>query len=354
MKALILSGGSGTRLRPLSHSMPKQLIPLANTPMLEYVLASVRRLGVTEAGIVVGEWADEIAAVLGDGDRFGLRLAYLRQPRPLGLAHAVRLARPYLGNDDFVLYLGDVLLTADLGDLALEFQRSRPAAHVLVQAVADPSRYGVVEFDRHGRVSRLLEKPDRPPSDLALVGVYFFSPAIHRAVATIRPGPRGELELTDAIQWLLAHGQTVTAGRYRGFWRDTGRPQDVLECNRLLLAGLDRSVAGEVDRASAVIGPVLIEPGARVLRSRIDGPVMIGAGSRVEDCHLGPDVAVGRNCTVRGTRLADSIVMDGASVSSAGAVRGSLIGRHATVGRAIQGAHHRLLVGDHVRIEMAP
>lgn len=350
MKGLVLAGGSGTRLRPLTHSMPKQLIPLANRPVLEHVLANVRALGVTEVGIVVGDWAEQIAAVIGDGARLGLRVTYVRQSRPLGLAHCVRLARPFLGEDDFVMYLGDDVLADGVGNAAADFRRDRPDAQVVVQKVADPSRFGIVELDVDGAVRGLAEKPAEPRGDLALVGVYFFTAAVHAAVDRVRPGPRGELEITDAIQWLVEHGHRVGVSRYDGFWRDAGRPEDLLECNRRLLAGLALRVAGTVDAESRLTGAVVVEAGARVLRSRIDGPVVVGAGSRIEDSRLGPNTAVGRDCRVVSARLADAIVLDGASIASARGLAGSLIGRHAVV-EGVEG--RRLLVGDHARIEPA-
>lgn len=354
MKALVLSGGSGTRLRPFSYSMPKQLIPIANRPVLEHVLENIAELGVTEVAVIVGAWAAEIRTVVGDGARFGMRVTYIRQDRPLGLAHCVALARPFLGDDDFVMYLGDIMLPEGVAEIGQEFRTRRPAAHVVVHRVADPRAFGVAELAPDGSVARLVEKPQFPRSDLAIIGVYFFTPEIHTAVAAIEPSPRGELEITDAIQWLLSNGFDVRASRYTGYWKDTGRVDDVLACNRRLLADVHAMVAGEVDRASELVGPVVVELGARVLRSRVEGPVIIGENSLVEDSHLGPNTSIGRDCVLRATHLADSIVLDGACISEVRGLHGSLIGRAATVGPGEQrGAHHRLVVGDHTRIELA-
>jgi glucose-1-phosphate thymidylyltransferase len=354
VKALVLSGGSGTRLRPFSYSMPKQLIPVANKPVLEHVLDGVRALGVTEAAVVVGDWAPQIAAVIGDGSRLGLRVTYLRQDRPRGLAHCVSLARGFLGDDDFVMYLGDNMLPEGVAEIAAEFAGRRPAAQVVVHKVADPRAFGVAELDRDGAVLRLVEKPEHPRSDLALIGVYFFTAAVHEAVTSVSPSARGELEITDAIQWLVERGADVRASVYGGYWKDTGRVEDVLDCNRRLLEGLRTSVAGEVDGASVLAGPVVIEPGARVVRSRIEGPVIVGAGSLVEDSHLGPHTSVGRGCVLRGTHLDYSIALDGASVARVRGLHGSLIGRSAQVGAAERDAvHHRLVVGDHTRVEVS-
>ncbi|MEU6056509.1 glucose-1-phosphate thymidylyltransferase [Streptomyces xanthochromogenes] len=351
MKALVLSGGSGTRLRPFSYSMPKQLIPIANKPVLEHVLESIRDTGVTEVGVIVGDWGREITEVIGDGTRFGLRVTYIPQDKPLGLAHCVRLAQPFLGDDDFVMYLGDNMLPDGVTDIARQFTARRPAAQVVVAKVADPRAFGVAELDPDGRVERLVEKPQEPRSDLALIGVYFFTREIHRAVAAIKPSARGELEITDAIQWLVEDGADVAATEYAGYWKDTGRADDVLECNRRLLSTVTPLVAGEVDAASELSGLVVVEPGARVVRSRIEGPVIIGAGTVVEDSHIGPGVSLGRGCTLRATRLTDSIVLDGAAISAVPGLHGSIIGRNATVGVGV--GDHRLVVGDHTRIEVA-
>ncbi|MFI7084122.1 glucose-1-phosphate thymidylyltransferase [Streptomyces anulatus] len=332
MKALILAGGLGTRLRPFTETMPKQLIPIANQPVLEHVLENLRALGVREICVVVGAWGPDIAARIGDGSRFGARITYLTQQRPLGLAHCVAIARPFLGDDDFVMYLGDNVVQDGIAGPAEEFRARRSDAHLVVARVADPRAFGVAELDARGRVRRLVEKPRLPLSDLALIGVYFFRPAIHRAVAAISPSTRGELEITDAVQWLVDRGGSVTAGEYTGYWKDTGRVEDVLDCNRRLLDSLARGVHGTVDAASRLTGPVHIAPGATVLRSVITGPVIVGPGSRVEDCRIGPGTSIGGDCVLRGTELENSIVMDGAWVTERTGASDLLIGRSMRIG----------------------
>jgi glucose-1-phosphate thymidylyltransferase len=347
MKALVLAGGTGTRLRPFTYTMPKQLIPVANKPVLEHVLDNVRRLGVTEAGIVVNCWAPEIAAQLGDGARFGLRLKYIAQDKPRGLAHAVLVARDFIGADDFVMYLGDNILADSITGCHDEFTARRPAAHVVVTKVTNPQAFGVAEIDRDGAVLRLTEKPRHPRSDLALTGVYFFSPAIHRAVRAIRPSARGELEITDAIQWLLTEGEDVTASQYHGYYRDVGRVRDVLECNRKLLDGLRPCLGGEIDAGSTLTGPVTVEAGARVVRSVIEGPAIVGAGSLVRDSHVGPHTSIGRDCVLTRARIDYSVVLEGATITGVRGIHGSMIGRHATVTRADPCTiGQRLVVGD--------
>lgn len=358
MKALVLSGGSGTRLRPFSHSMPKQLIPIANKPVLEHVVENIRDLGVSEIGIIVGDWGDQIASVIGDGTRLGVKVSYIRQDQPLGLAHCVALARPFLQDDDFVMYLGDNMLPDGVVPVAEAFRTERPAAQVVVREVADPRAFGVAELGPDGVVERLVEKPSQPRSDLAMIGVYFFSPAIHQAVDAITPSARGELEITDAIQWLVEHGEVVRASQYHGYWKDTGRVDDVLECNHHILAGLSAdgldAGPGAVDADSTLNGQVRIEAGARVINSRIDGPVVVGEGTVIENCHIGAYTSIGRDCVLRGTRIRDSIVLDGATVSGVPGLQGSLIGRKANVGTGDDGvACHRLVVGDHTQIEVA-
>lgn len=353
MKALVLAGGSGTRLRPFSHSLPKQLIPVANRAVLSYVLGNVRAAGVTEVGIIVSRGAEAIRDALGDGASHGLRLTYLTQPRPLGLAHAVRVARPFLGADEFVVHLGDNMLADGIADTVARFRRDRPAAQLVVQKVADPRAFGVVELDARGRVRRLVEKPPEPRSDLALVGVYVFTAALHAAVDAITPSARGELELTDAVQWLIDRGADVRADEYAGFWKDVGTVADVLECNRYVLGGQPGRIAGRVDAHSTVGPAVVVEAGARIVRSRLDGPAIVGAGALVKESHLGPHVAIGAGCRVQGSGIADSVLLDGASVTAVPHLTGSILGRGAVVtGGAPAG--QRLILGDHATVRLGP
>lgn len=352
MKALVLSGGNGTRLRPFTHSMPKQLMPVANKPVLRRILDGIRAVGVTDIGIVVGHWQQQITEAIGDGSRSGCRITYLRQDHPRGLAHAVAVARDFLGDDDFVMHLGDTLLLDGIGDSAALFRDQRPAAHIVLHKVADPRAFGVAELGADGAVLRLAEKPEHPRSNLAMTGVYYFTPAVHTAVRAIVPGARGELEITDALQWLLDHGAQVTAGEYHGYWKDTGSIPDVLECNRKVLGGLRRHLAGDVDDASVLTGPVVIERGARVVRSTVEGPAVIASGCLVENSRIGPYTSLGRDCTLRQADLASSIVLDGAQVHHIRGLRDSLIGRWATVRPGTGDGHHRLVVGDHCLAEV--
>lgn len=353
MKALVLSGGSGTRLRPFSYSTSKQLIPIANKPVLEHVLENIRALGVTEVGVVVDAGSTQIRDALGDGSRLGLEITFIPQDSPLGLAHCVAISRAFLGDDDFVMYLGDNMLPDGIVAHAARFATARPDAQVVVHKVTDPRAFGVAEFRLDGKLERLVEKPETPRSDLALIGVYFFTAAIHRAVVTIEPSARGELEITDAIQWLLEHGGVVDAVEHTGYWRDVGRVEDVLECNRRLLGDVTPVVHGHVDGTARLSGPVVVEAGAWVVRSRVEGPALIGAGTAVEDSEIGPGTSIGRGCTVRATRLRNSVVMDDVSITGLTDLRDSVIGCGATIRMPPSDGACRLVVGDSTRIEPA-
>ena len=353
MKALVLSGGYGIRFRPFSYSMPKQLFPIANKPVLEYVIESIREIGVREIGIIVGDHSRQIAERIGDGSTLGVRVTYIPQERPLGLAHCVAISRPFLGADDFVMYLGDNLLPEGIADAAAQFAAARPAAQLVVQKAHDPRRFGVVELGLDGTVLDVVEKPSQPRSELALIGVYFFTAEIHKAVAATLTSARGELEITDAIQVLVRSGARVTAYRYEGLWKDTGTADDVLECNRLLLGAVQRMIAGDTDQFSELHGPVVLGQDAQVRRSQIVGPVVIGAGSLIEDSFIGPGTSIGQNCELRDVGVSNSIILDNAVVSGIRDISHSLIGRYANVGSGeYELPGHKLLLGDHASIRL--
>ncbi|MFG2678582.1 glucose-1-phosphate thymidylyltransferase [Streptomyces sp. NPDC048392] len=353
MKALILAGGTGSRMRPITHTAAKQLVPVANKPILFYAIESLVAAGATEIGMIVGETHREIRDAVGDGSRFGATVTYLPQDRPRGLAHAVLISREFLGEDDFVMYLGDNVLTGGITDVVRGFREERPDAGILLTKVTDPSAFGVVETDAEGRVVRLEEKPARPRSDLALVGVYLFTPAIHEAVRAVAPSARGEMEITDAIQWLVDHGYAVRPTVVTGYWKDTGNVTDMLEVNRSLLETLVPEVLGTVDEASELVGRVRIEAGARVERSRIVGPVVVGARTVVVDSYIGPSTSVADDCRITGSELEFSIVLNRSRIEGVGRIEASLIGRDARVRRAehIPRAH-RLVLGDHSSVHI--
>ena len=352
MKALVLAGGAGTRLRPITHTSAKQLVPVANKPVLFYGLEAIADVGITDVGLVIGDNAPAIEAAVGDGSAFGIRASYIRQEAPLGLAHAVLVARDFLGDDDFVMYLGDNFIVGGLTQLTEEFRAARPHAQIMLTRVPDPRSFGVAELDARGQVIRLAEKPRQPKSDLALVGVYMFTPAIHEAVRHLTPSWRGELEITEAIQWLIDHGKTVRSSIITGFWKDTGNVADMLEVNRLVLEGLDPRQDGTTGAGCEIIGKVAIEAGAHVSGSRIVGPVVIGAGTKVIDSYIGPFSAIGADCVLEDTEIEYSIVLRGASIRGVRSIGASLIGRHAQVTRAPARAH-RLVLGDHSVVQIS-
>lgn len=357
MKALVLAGGSGTRLRPITYTSAKQLVPLANKPILFFGLESIAAAGIREVGIIVGDTQPDIEAAVGDGSRFGLDVTYLRQDAPRGLAHAVLVAREFLADEPFVMYLGDNLVVGGIDRFVGAFDESTPDALVLVTKVANPEQFGVAELDPDGRVLRLVEKPAEPASDLALVGVYIFGAAVHEAVRSIRPSARGELEITEAIQWLVDSGRSVSTEVLTTPWIDTGKLQDLLEANRIVLERMEPGpgggIEGSVDAESHVSGPVVLESGASLVRSTVRGPAVIGPGTLVEDSFVGPYTSIGAGCTVRDSSVEHAVLMEGAVIEGVERLCDSLVGRGASVRRA--GERPRALrvhIGDHSEVRI--
>lgn len=358
MKALILAGGAGTRLRPITHTSAKQLVPVANKPILFYGIEAMVAAGITEIGVIVGDTRDEVMAALGDGSRFGAQITFIPQDAPLGLAHCVLIASDFLGDDDFVMYLGDNLLEQDLAAFVRAFEAERhsaepPSAQILLKRVPDPHRFGIAELDGAGNVVRLVEKPVDPPTDLALVGVYLFDRTINDAVRAIEPSARGELEITDAIQWLVDQGCRVRQEELTGWWIDTGKLTPLLEANRLLLEKIDTRVDGDVDEGSVLDGRVVVEAGARVVNSTLRGPLVIGAGSVVEHSFVGPFSAIGNDCRVSHSEIEHSVVMDSSTIRDIPRLEDSLIGKDVVVSRTqVRPRALRLMVGDHCQIDV--
>ena len=351
LKGLILSGGKGTRLRPITHTSAKQLVPVANKPVLFYGIEAMAQAGITEVGIIIApETGEEIKAAAGDGSRFGVQLTYIVQDEPLGLAHAVLTAEPFLGDSAFVMYLGDNLLQGGIEDLVGAFREHSPDALILLTPVSDPENYGVAEL-ANGSVVKLTEKPAEPRTDLALVGVYMFTPTVHHAARAIVPSGRGELEITDAIQHLVDRGLRVEPHVVRGWWKDTGRLEDMLAANRLVLDTIQGRIEGELI-ASQVDGRVIVEPGARLERSTVRGPAIIGAGTSLTDSYVGPYTAIGENCSIENAEVEHSILLAGSAVRDlAGRMESSLLGRNVRIGRDHrQPRAYRFLVGDNSEV----
>lgn len=331
MRGLILSGGKGTRLRPLTFTNAKQLVPVGNKPVLFYGIEALARAGISEIGIVVGDTKDEIKAAVGNGEAFGCKVTYIEQPAPLGLAHAVLVAEQFLAGESFVMYLGDNLIKSGITALVEEFRRDGPTAQILLAHVPNPSQFGVAEL-HDGRVARLVEKPKEPRSDLALVGVYMFDSHIFDAARAIKPSQRGELEITDAIQHLVDSGFRVVPHVVDGWWKDMGKVEDLLEANRLILDTFEPRNDGEIDAESRIEGKVVIEKGARVVGSVVRGPTIIGAGAVVSHSYVGPFTSIGQNVRIEHSEIEHSIVLESSSIISiADRIESSLIGRNVKI-----------------------
>ena len=351
LKGLILSGGKGTRLRPITYTSAKQLVPVANKPVLFFGIEAMAAAGIEEIGIIIApETGAEIRSVTGDGSAFGVQITYIEQDEPLGLAHAVLTAEPFLGSSPFVMYLGDNLLQGGMTDLVGAFREHEPDALILLTPVPDPEHFGVAELE-DGRVTRLVEKPPEPKTDLALVGVYMFTSGIHDAARAIEPSGRGELEITDAIQYLVDGGRRVEPHIVQGWWKDTGRLDDMLEANRLVLDTIETKVEGELV-ASTTHGRVIIEAGARLEHATVRGPAIIGAGARLTNCYIGPYTAVGPDCVVDHAEVEHSILLEGSSVQHLdGRMESSLLGRNVVIGRSSgQPRAFHFMVGDNSEI----
>lgn len=356
MKGLILAGGKGTRLRPLTFTRAKQLIPIANKPNLFYVVEDLANAGIRSVGVIVNpETAEEVQGALGDGSQWGLRFTFIPQDAPLGLAHAVKTARSFLDDDPFVMYLGDNLLSGGIKHLVEEYEAQACDALVLLTKVDDPRAFGVAVLDAEGHVRQLIEKPQEPPSDLALVGVYLFSPAVHGAIDALKPSWRGELEITDAVQALIDQGRSVRAHLVRGWWKDTGKPRDLLDANRLILSSCLRDIRGVVEH-SDIVGEVVIEPDAHVTSSVIRGPAHVAADAVVDHSYIGPYTSLGRRTQVVHSEVEYSILFDDAEVHNLPyRLDSSVLGQGARVDGDGDGPRKhtlRLVLGDRSEVKL--
>ena len=357
MKGLILSGGTGSRLRPITHTGPKQLVPVANKPVLRYAIEDLRDAGITDIGVVLGNVGrEEIQSYLGDGSELGVDITYIVQGNPLGLAHAAGCAREFVGEDDFIMYLGDNILKQGITDLVESFERGNYGAGIALQAVENPGQFGIADIDGDGTVTELVEKPDDPPSDLALIGIYVFSPAVFDAIARLEPSWRGELEITDAIQMLIDDGYAIDSKVLDGWWKDTGKPEDILAANRLVLDERNGTPAGTIETGAEVTGYIdlhdtaVIESGAAVR-----GPVAIDANTAIEDgTYVGPYTSIGPDSTIRNAHLENSVVIGDSRITTNGEIVDSLIGRGATIDSAddLLPAGRRLVVGENSKLKL--
>jgi len=349
----VLSGGKGTRLRPITHTSAKQLVPIANKPILFYGLEAIRAAGIVDVGIIVGETAPEIEEAVGDGSAFGLKVTYIPQDAPRGLAHAVMIAEDYMGKEPFVMYLGDNLIMGGITDFVDEFQRNRPNAQILLARVDNPSDFGVAEL-AEGTVVGLEEKPKEPKSDLALVGVYMFDPGVFAATRAIKPSWRGELEITDAIQHLIDDGQTVRAHEVTGWWKDTGKLEDILEANRMILETVEGRIDGDVDGSSRIDGSVVIEEGAEVRGSVLRGPLVIGRNTVIQKSYVGPFTSIYHDVVIQNSELEHSIILESSRIMNLGhRMERSLVGKDVEIVQSgMMPKAYRFMVGDASRIEV--
>jgi glucose-1-phosphate thymidylyltransferase len=349
MKGLILSGGKGTRLYPLTYTSAKQLIPVANKPVLFRVIEAIRDAGISDIGIVVGDTADEIKRAVGAGRQWHVKITYIPQDAPLGLAHAVKISQDFLGDDRFVMFLGDNVIQGGISPLIAGFANSNYNSQIVLTRVEHPEQYGVAELDAEDRIIRLIEKPKDPPSDLALVGIYMFDANIFKAVHAIKPSWRGELEITDAIQWLVEQDYNVYPYIHQGWWIDTGRPGDMLEANSLVLEELTPIVEGYIDRDSQVDSRVTVEQGAEIINSVVRGPAIIGKETRIVNAYVGPFTSIYHHCLVENAEISRSIVLEHSQIRNINRrIEDSLIGRHVVVHRSpIRPRAYKFTLGDH-------
>jgi glucose-1-phosphate thymidylyltransferase len=349
LKGLVLSGGRGTRLRPLTHTAAKQLVPVGNRPILFHVLDNLKNAGVDDVGIVISpETGNAVRDAVGDGKSWGMRIEYILQSEPLGLAHAVKIAQPYLGADSFVMYLGDNLIGAGIRDYRDRFEESGAQASILLKTVENPSSFGIAEVDDQQRVIRLVEKPKEPKSNFALVGIYFFKPEIHQAISRISPSWRGELEITDAIQGLLDGGGEVLSDRVEAWWLDTGKKDDLLTANTVVLdEWVTRRIEGEINPQSQVTGRVQLGHGSRVVNSTVRGPVVIGDNVSVENSFVGPFTSIGNGCRIVSSVLEHCVLLEGARIEHVDRLEDSLIGKNSVVLKDHTSRQaYRLMIGD--------
>jgi glucose-1-phosphate thymidylyltransferase len=353
LKALILAGGKGTRLKPLTNTVAKHLLPVANRPIIFYVLDRISQAGISDIGVVISpETGKSIMEVLGDGSRWNAKLTYVLQPEPGGLAHAVKVAQGFLGQSPFLMFLGDNLIGGSISEFLQEFRTYSPEALVLLKGVADPRPFGVAELDAMGRVTHLVEKPKEPKSNLVLVGVYLFTAKVHQAINNIRPSWRGELEITDALQWLLDNGDMVRSHILSGWWIDTGKKDDILYANQVILGQLlSRDILGQVDDKSQVIGNVEIGRGAVVEGSEIRGPVSIAHDCRIKNSFIGPFTSVGAGTIIEDSSIEQSIILENSQIHQVRGLKDSLIGKGVEIRRASNG-FRVLFVGDDARLEI--
>ncbi len=353
MKALITAGGKGTRLRPLTHTQNKHLLPIANKPILHYALEKIADAGITQVGIITNQEADEVKQAIGTGDKWGIHITYIPQAAPLGLAHVIKIAEDFIGDDSFIFYLGDNMVVGDVKRFIDTFQAQKSNCHLTLSHVKDPERFGVPQI-KGNRIVAIEEKPKKPKSEFAVAGIYLYDPSIFKAVKNVQKSWRGEYEISDAHQYLLDHGYTISFSEITGWWKDTGKPSDILEANRLILEHTDSDIKGDIDKASLVTGNVVLEEGARIINSTVRGPVVIGRNTLIENSFVGPFTSIGHDCAITNSEVEFSIIFDECTIQDVGVrIEGSLLGFRARVLSASgRPRSNRFMVGDQSLIEI--
>ncbi|UWG48132.1 dTDP-glucose pyrophosphorylase [Halanaeroarchaeum sp. HSR-CO] len=357
MKGVLLSGGTGSRLRPITHTGPKQLVPVANKPVLQYAIEAYREAGITEIGVILGNTGrEDVQEFLGDGSDFGVEITYIVQGEPLGLAHAAGCAKDFVGDDDFVMFLGDNILKQGISDLVDSFKAGDYAAGIALQEVDNPQQFGIADVDENGTVQELIEKPDDPPSNLALIGIYAFSPLVFDAIDDLEPSWRGELEITDAIQSLLDDGYAIDSHVVEGWWKDTGKPEDILEANRLVLEQHPGGLNGTVEDGATIEGYVDLHATAKVEGNAvIRGPVSIAEGTTIKDgTYIGPYTSVGPNSTIENTHIENSVIIGDSTITTSEKIVDSLLGSGTVISTAegLKPEGKRLIVGENSNLKL--
>ncbi len=352
MKGLILSGGAGTRLRPITHTSAKQLVPVANKPVLFYGIEALKEAKITEIGIIVGDTKEEIKSTCQDGSKWDVKITYIEQSAPLGLAHAVKISQDFLKDESFIMYLGDNLVKDGVVQFVEEFKTKSPNALILLAKVKHPEQFGVAELDKNNKIIRLVEKPKEPKSDLALVGVYLFDSNIFKAVNAIKPSWRNELEITDAIQYLIDQNFDIHPHIIKGWWKDTGKLEDMLEANRIILDTFQLKIEGFVDNNSKIDGKVIIDKEAQIINSTIRGPVIIGKRTKIINSYIGPFTSINEDVNIKNSEIEHSIILENTSISDIGVrIEDTLVGKDVEIAKSqLKPKAYRFMLGDGSKI----
>lgn len=347
MKGLILSGGKGIRLRPITHTFAKQLIPVANKPILFYALEAMQEAGIKDVGIVTGDTWKEIKEAVQDGKMWNLNITYIHQEAPLGIAHAALISEEFIGKEPFVMYLGDNILKEGISRFVKEFEENLPDAQIFISEVPNPQEFGVALI-KDGKILKLIEKPKKPPTNFALVGVYIFNHNVFKAIKTLKPSWRGEYEITDAINWLLKNGYKVNYLKVKGWWKDTGRPEDLIEVNRILLEDLSENIKGKIKNCK-IIGKICVGENTILENSYLRGPIIIGKNCLIKDSYIGPFTSINDRCEIIKSEIEDSIIMEGSKIIEVdGRIEESIIGREVIIKREnLKRKVIKFVIGDH-------